>query len=167
MKALLLFLTSFCIMACDSSSDTKQKVKALALDNLELIVEAPQQLNITSVSEVDSAFGVSDFTEQELRLMFDATKALSNKIMYETNGFENLEATDPSLQELFDRQMKTTSEMRQLMMQQRKGQEAFSGYKLSIKYQCLLNGYPYKAIRWYFIDPKGLQVLKTYEIVLL
>lgn len=154
-------------MACTSSSTPTHKAKDLAIENLKLTATSPQQFKIVEVSKVDSAFGVNDFTEQELRFMFETTKAVSDKLLHETNGFENFEASTPALQELFDRQMKVTSEMRHLMMQTSKGTKTFSGYKLRIKYQCLLHGYPYKALRWYFIDPKGVQVLKTFEIPLL
>lgn len=150
-----------------SCSSPQEKVEQLILDHLKMTVSSPEQFKIIEISKVDSTFGKNYFAHEELRQIFEITKATTNKIMSSTNGL-SLSDADPAMMELFDRQMKATTEMRSFFLHFSEEKGRFSGYKIKIKYECISHtGTRSKALRWYFIDQDGKQVLRTFELPLM
>lgn len=164
MKQILFILLA--VLSC-SCTNTEDKVKTLASENLKLTIDNPEHLEVLGVSKVDSAFGVNYFTDKEVRSIFEATKRVTENVMKQTNGLTQFDRANPALIALIERQMKASTEVRNLLLKANKKGE-FSGYKLKIDYQSKdANGFNYKAERWFFIDKKGEQILRTFEIPLL
>lgn len=158
-----LLVSVFCLSCSDNVED---KVLSLANENLKLSLDNSENIKVLGVSKVDSAFGVNYFTEKEVRNLFEVTKQVSEKIMKATNNLTEFDKSDPAMLSLIEKQMKASGEIRDLLLRSNKKGE-FSGYKLKIDYECKdANNVPYKAERWFFIDEKGEQVLRTFEIPL-
>lgn len=161
-RILLLLIASFFLFSC--SERVEEKAVALAHENLKLSVDNSENLRILGVSKVDSAFGVNYFTPKEVRNIFELTKSTTEKIMKATNNLTEFDQSDPIMLSLIERQMKATSDIRDLLLNTKK-KGAFSGYKMKIDYECKdENNVLYKSERWFFIDEQGEQVLRTFEI---
>lgn len=162
----ILFILIAGMMAL-SCGNPEEKVISLATENIRLSVDNPNDLKILGISKVDSAFGINYFTDKELRGLFDITQKVTEKVMSHTENLTNFETADAIVMSLLERQMKASSEVRELLTKNSKKGD-FSGYKLKIDYQCTdVNGRAYKAERWFFTDKSGRQVLKTFEIPLI
>ena len=68
-KILFLMMGAALMVSCGNS---KEKMKQLARENLELSVDYPKQLKVLAVSEPDSAFGTGYFTKDEVKGMLSA-----------------------------------------------------------------------------------------------
>ena len=79
------------------------------------------------------------------------------------NDLSNL---DPYYNALIQRQMGAASEVQNMIFKSvPKG--AWSGWKVKIDYESVdKNGIKYRAERWVFLDRKGKNVVKTFEIPL-
>jgi len=160
-KTLLLLLGAALMVSCGNSSE---KMKQLAKENLELSVDYPKQLKVLAVSEPDSAFGPGYFTQNEVKGMLQTMKVVTDTIMKRTNNMSTFNPADHYVVSLAERQMRSMSDIRSLIMQGDKKGE-FSGWKVKIDYQCVdAAGLPYRSERWYFIDKEGKQVYKSFEL---
>ena len=84
-----------------------------------------------------------------------------------TDNLTHLNNATPALLSLIERQMKSSSEVRSLLLHPNKKGE-FSGYKFRINYQSQdTNGITYKAERWFFTDREGKQIIRSFEVPLL
>lgn len=164
-KIFFLLLTSVLFLSCGRRPE--YKARDLAIENLKLSVDNPDQLKVLSVSRVDSAFGTNYFTDSEIRRLFESSRKVSEKVMKLTDNLTHLNNATPALLSLIERQMKSSSEVRSLLLHPNK-KGAFSGYKFRINYQSQdTNGITYKAERWFFTDPKGKQIIRSFEVPLL
>lgn len=161
MKYLFFLLPAFMAFAC---SNPEKQAHDTALENLKLSLENSENFELLQVAPVDSAFGLNYFTKQELNHILKSTSAGTQKAIKYTKKFSNIADMSPAAIAAVQRQMKSNNAVRELFLRpMRKGD--FSGYKVKITYQATdARGNKYVAERWNFVDPKGKQVLRTFEI---
>ena len=149
------------LVSCGNSSE---KMKKLAKENLELSVDYPKQLRVLAVSEPDSAFRAGYFTKDEVKGMLKTMQVVTDTIMKRTGNMSRFNPADHYVVSLAERQMRSMTEIRSLIMKGDKKGE-FSGWKVKIDYQCVdAAGLPYRSERWCFIDKEGRQVYKSFEL---
>lgn len=160
-KAFVLMAAAALLVSCGNS---KEKMKQLARENLELNVNYPKQLQVMAVSEPDSAFGTGYFNQKEVMGMMQTMKVVTDTIMKRTGNMSRFNPADHYVISLAERQMRSMAELRALIAAgSRKGK--FSGWKVKIDYACVdAKGIPYKAERWCFVDKEGKQVYKSFEL---
>lgn len=165
MKQLFILLCAILFTAsCTSSED---KVRDLVLKHVELSVDNPDQLQIIGFVPVDSAFGINYLSPKECKFLYESSKKVSEAIMKKTKGFTDFSNSNTAMMGLIERQMKAANEIRSILLTSPKKGE-FSGYKARVHYQCTdASGNQYKAIRWYFTEPEGKQVLRFFEVPVL
>ncbi len=145
-KILFLMMGAALMVSCGNS---KEKMKQLARENLELSVDYPKQLKVLAVSEPDSAFGTGYFTKDEVKGMLRTMKVVTDTIMKRTGNMNRFNPEDHYVVSLAERQMRSM----------------FSGWKVRIDYQCVdAAGLPFRSERWCFIDKEGKQVYKSFEL---
>jgi len=160
----ILGLSAITMTSCVISP--KSRMKNLAKDNLEASLDYPKQLKITAIADPDSAYGVSYFSKQEIKGMLRVMAVVTKQLMEKTNGMNDLSNLDPYYNALIQRQMGAASEVQNMIFKSvPKG--AWSGWKVKIDYESVdKNGIKYRAERWVFLDRKGKNVVKTFEIPL-
>lgn len=149
-----------------SCAPSKGRLRDLAKESLYQSVYYPRQLRILSVSEPDSAFGINYFTPKEVRGIMKTMKVVTDSIMERTDNMSRFDPDDYYVISLADRQMKATSEIRDMLFRSAR-KEGFSGWKVKIDYESVdHNGIRYRSERWTFIDKGGHSVLRTFDIPL-
>ena len=86
-----------------SCSDKKKELQQLAEENLRLSVEYPKQLDIVAISEPDSAFGFSYFSQKEKAGIVRIMKSVTDSIMKRTDNMESLDINDFYVMDLAER----------------------------------------------------------------
>ena len=156
----------FCCLTLMSCGPSKDKMVELAKKNLTLNIDKPQQLKIIATSEPDSAFGTGYFSKAEVQGILRTLQTVTDTIMKRTDNMQRFNPEDSYVMSLAERQMRGMAEIRSLVMKAGK-KGPFSGWKVKIDYASVDgNGNPYRAERWFFIDPEGKQVYKTFELPL-
>ena len=149
-----------------SCSDKKKELQQLAEENLRLSVEYPKQLDIVAISEPDSAFGFSYFSQKEKAGIVRIMKSVTDSIMKRTDNMQSLDINDFYVMDLAERQMRANSDIRQ-MLSQATGKKEWTGWKVKIDYQAVTHhGMKYNAERWFFISMDGKAVVRTSELPL-
>lgn len=149
-----------------SCTDRKKELQQLAEENLRQSVEYPKQLDIVAVSEPDSAFGFSYFTQKEKAGIVRIMKSVTDSIMRRTDNMQSLDINDFYVMDLAERQMRANSDIRQ-MLSQATGKKEWTGWKVKIDYQAVTHhGMKYNAERWFFISKDGKAVVRTFELPL-
>lgn len=147
-------------------TDRKKELQQLAEENLRLSVEYPKQLDIVAVSEPDSAFGFSYFSQKEKACIVRIMKSVTDSIMKRTDNMRLLDINDFYVMDLAERQMRANSDIRQ-MLGQTTGKREWTGWKVKIDYQAVTHhGMKYNAERWFFISKDGKAVVRTFELPL-
>ena len=101
-------------------------MKQLAVENLKQSVEYPKQLQVLAISEPDSAFGFSYFSQQEKAGIIRIMKSVTDSIMKRTNNMQSLDINDFYVMDLAERQMRANSDIRQ-MLSQATGKKEWTG----------------------------------------
>ena len=149
-----------------SCTDRKKELQRLAEENLRQSVEYPKQLDIVAVSEPDSAFGFSYFTQKEKAGIVRIMKSVTDSIMRRTDNMQSLDINDFYVMDLAKRQMRANSDIRQ-MLSLATNKKEWTGWKVKIDYQVVTHhGMKYNAERWFFISKDGKAVVKTFELPL-
>ena len=149
-----------------SCSDKKKELQQLAEENLRLSVEYPKQLDIVAISEPDSAFGFSYFSQKEKAGIVRIMKSVTDSIMKRTDNMQSLDINDFYVMDLAERQMRANSDIRQMLIQAT-GKKEWTGWKVKIDYQAVTHhGMKYNAERWFFISMDGKAVVRTFELPL-
>lgn len=152
-----------CLTGCKNK---RHALKQLAVENLKQSVEYPKQLQMLAISEPDSAFGFSYFSQQEKAGIIRIMKSVTDSIMKRTNNMQSLDINDFYVMDLAERQMRANSDIRQ-MLNQATGKKEWTGWKVKIDYQAVTHhGMKYNAERWFFISKDGKAVVRTFELPL-
>lgn len=162
-KFCLIFLAGVTLM---TSCTSKGSLHNLAMESLRESLYYPDQMKVIAISDPDSAFGINYFTMQEIQGMLRTMKVVTDSIMVRTDNMTKFNPDDYYVISLADRQMKATSDIRDMLFKsERKGK--WSGWKVKIDYQSIdHNGLKYRSERWTFIDKKGNNVLRTFDLPL-
>ena len=98
------------------------------------------------------------------------------KLMEETDFFENLDKDDIGISEQMKRQLDAMTTLRALIAsgdmnptaKERKAEKPFNGWKVKIDFEAkTLQGEPYHSEYWFILDKEAQCVVKSFEIPLL
>ena len=166
MKKIGFILMAGALLMAVSCTPSKGKLCDLAKESLEQSLYYPKQLRILSVSEPDSAFGINYLSPKEMKGIMKTMKVVTDSIMARTGNMSSFNPDDYYVISLAERQMKATSEIRDIVFRSSK-KENFSGWKVKIDYESVdHDGIKYRSERWTFIDKDGHNVLRAFDIPL-
>lgn len=152
-----------CLTGC---TNKHHALKQLAVENLKQSMEYPKQLQVVAISEPDSAFGFSYFSQKEKAGIVRIMKSVTDSIMRRTDNMQSLDINDFYVMDLAERQMRANSDIRQ-MLSQATDRKEWTGWKVKIDYQAVTHhGMKYNAERWFFISMDGKAVVRTFELPL-
>ena len=158
-----LVVALLCLTGC---TNKRHALKQLAVENLKQSVEYPKQLQVMAISEPDSAFGFSYFSQKEKAGIVRIMKSVTDSIMRRTDNMQSLDINDCYVMDLAERQMRANSDIRQ-MLSQATDRKEWTGWKVKIDYQAVTHhGMKYNAERWFFISMDGKAVVRTFELPL-
>ena len=158
-----LVVALLCLTGC---TNKRHALKQLAVENLKQSVEYPKQLQVMAISEPDSAFGFSYFSQKEKAGIVRIMKSVTDSIMRRTDNMQSLVINDFYVMDLAERQMRANSDIRQ-MLSQATDRKEWTGWKVKIDYQAVTHhGMKYNAERWFFISMDGKAVVRTFELPL-
>ena len=159
-----LVVALLCLTGC---TNKRHALKQLAVENLKQSMEYPKQLQVMAISEPDSAFGFSYFSQKEKAGIVRIMKSVTDSIMRRTDNMQSLDINDFYVMDLAERQMRANSDIRQ-MINQATDKKEWTGWKVKIDYQAVTHhGMKYNAERWFFISMDGKAVVRTFELPLL
>ena len=158
-----LVVALLCLTGC---TNKRHALKQLAVENLKQSVEYPKQLQVMAISEPDSAFGFSYFSQKEKAGIVRIMKSVTDSIMRRTDNMQSLDINDFYVMDLAERQMRANSDIRQ-MINQATDKKEWTGWKVKIDYQAVTHhGMKYNAELWFFISIDGKAVVRTFELPL-
>ena len=98
-----------------------------------------------------------------------AMMKVNEKVMKETDGFENMDFEDKAMSSLMERQMSVMSVFRNLVFTESpEDQKPFSSWKVKIEYEAeSTDGNPYRSEYRFILDKEAVCVVKSFEIPLL
>ncbi len=147
----------------------KDRGKEVAEKALLASVDCPETVKILAVSTPDSVFGRDYITQEEKMAISVAMMKVNEKVMKETDGFENMDFEDKAMSSLMERQMSVMSVVRNLVFTESPNdKKPFSGWKVKIEYEAeSADGTPYRSEYWFILDKDAVCVVKSFEIPLL
>ena len=150
-------------------SNPKDRAKEVAEKALLASVDRPETVKIHAVSTPDSVFGRDYITQEEKMAISVAMMKVNEKVMKETDGFENMDFEDKAMSSLMERQMSVMSVIRNLVFTESPDdQKPFSSWKVKIEYEAeSTDGNPYRSEYWFILDKEAVCVVKSFEIPLL
>lgn len=174
-KILILLLTGILLAGgaiaflLKDNTHPKDRAKEVAEKALLASVDRPETVKIHAVSTPDSVFGRDYITQKEKMAISVAMMKVNEKVMKETDGFENMDFEDKAMSSLMERQMSVMSVIRNLVFTESPDdQKPFSGWKVKIEYEAeSTDGNPYRSEYWFILDKEAVCVVKSFEIPLL
>ena len=163
----LALLSGFAFAGCSPSP--QERAKEVAVKALEASVDRPGTIRIHAVSKADSVCGRDYVSQDEKVAISMAMMRINERIMKETDGFENFDIRDKATAALMERQMSAMSVLRSLLPDSSTGNgpNDFSGWKVKIEYEAQAeNGSPYRSEYWFILDKDAGCVVKSFEIPL-
>ena len=152
-----------CLTGC---TNKHHALKQLAVENLKQSMEYPKQLQVVAISEPDSAFGFSYFSQKEKAGIVRIMKSVTDSLMKRTDNMQSLDINDFYVMDLAERQMRANSDIRQ-MLSLATDKKEWTGWKVKIDYRAVTHhGMKYNAERWFFISRDGKTVVRTFELPL-
>ena len=163
----VLFLGGVAVfIAC--SNNPKDKAVAVAEKALMASVDNPQSVKIIGISKADSVYGKEYVTMDERKSLSVAMMKINEKVMKETDGFENFNPENKEVVALMQRQMSVMSVLRGIVFPNPMphGQrESFNGWKVKIEYEAKdKRGMAYRSEYWFILDKAAICVVKSFEV---
>lgn len=126
----------------------------------------PDRLKVGAVSEPDSAFGKYFLSDKDKEHIYSYMRRVTDTIMKRTRNMQEWNPEDAYVAGLAERQMRASAELRNSLYASNR-KEAFSGWKAHVAYSAYNHqGEPYRAVRWYYLDKKGKQVIRFVDFPL-
>lgn len=165
-KNILFALLAAFVFTLASCSSGKREARRAAKEHLRMSVDYPDQLKVGHVSEPDSVFGLYYLSDKDKELIYGYMRQVTDTIMKRTGNMERWNPNDVYVANLAERQMRASAELRNSLLYAQK-KEAFSGWKVRVPYSAFNHqGEPYRAVRWYYFDKKGKQVIRFIDFPL-
>lgn len=165
----VLFLGGVAVfIAC--SNNPKDKAVAVAEKALMASVDNPQSVKIIGISKADSVFGKEYVTMEERKSLSVAMMKINEKVMKETDGFEDFNPENKEVVALMQRQMSVMSVLRSIVSVSPNplphGQkEPCNGWKVKIEYEAKdKGGRAYRSEYWFILDKEAVCVVKSFEV---
>ncbi|MBD5357735.1 MAG: hypothetical protein HDR88_12140 [Bacteroides sp.] len=156
--------------AC-SSSNPKQRARAVAEKSLMACVDCPETVEIKAFSDADSVFGREYITLDERVAIATSMMKISSRVMERTDNMDNIDFDDTELAGLMERQMSAMAALRSLtgmIPEESDKPKSFTGWKVKVEYEAkTVDGKPYHSEYWFIIDRNADCVIKSFEIPLL
>lgn len=171
----VLFGSGMFYFASCASSPEKRAVE-MAEKALKATVDNPESIKILGVSKADSVFGKEYVNPHEKVSLSMHLMQYSQKLMEETDFFENLDKDDIGISEQMKRQLDAMTTLRALIAsgdmnltaKEGKSEKPFNGWKVKIDFEAkTLQGEPYHSEYWFILDKEAQCVVKSFEIPLL
>lgn len=102
-----------CFVSC--SGKPENRAVEVAEKALMASVDNPKSVKILGISKADSVFGRDYVTMDEKMALSMAMMKINEKVMKETNGFENFDPDDKAMSDLMERQMAAMTALRGLI----------------------------------------------------
>lgn len=157
----------FCFAACTHSPGVR--AKQVAEKALLALADDPESVKIIAVSKAEPVYNREYVTPEEKMKISMAMMKVNEKVMKQTDGFENFNFNDKGVAALMERQMSAIAALRSILTyepphggSQKKAQ---TGWKVKIEYQGRsADGKPYRSEYWFLLDRKATCVVKSFEI---
>lgn len=168
---LFLIVGGIVFLVCNKHKP-QERVASVAQKALMASVDRPESVKILAVSKVDSVFNRDYISMDEKVAISMAMMKVNEKVMKETDGFDNFDLADPSLAALMERQMSAMNILRSLTSQSvitahGKPVRRFTGWKVKIEYEAQSeNGKSYRSEYWFILDKDAQCVVKSFEVPL-
>lgn len=167
--AVLLAGSGFCLAGC--RDNVKSRAEDVAVKALSASVDNPESIEIHAISRADSVFGKEYVTMEEKLAISQTMMKVNEKVMKETDGFENLDLGNREIASLMERQMSAMAVLRSMMPSCTPHWEKkppFTGWKVKIDYGAKTeDGKSYRSEYWFILDKDARCVVKSFEIPLL
>ena len=167
--AVLLTGSGFCLAGC--TDNVKARAEEVAVKALSASVERPESIEIHAISRTDSVFGKEYVTMEEKLAISQTMMKVNEKVMKETDGFENLDWENREIAASMERQMSAMAVLRSIMSCATPHWEKrppFTGWKVKIDYGAKTeDGKSYRSEYWFILDKNARCVVKSFEIPLL
>ena len=170
----VLFWSGLFYFASCTSSPEKRAVE-MAEKALKATVDNPESIKILGVSKADSVFGKEYVSPHEKVSLSMHLMQYGQKLMEETDFFENLDKDDIGISEQMKRQLDAMTTLRALIAsgdmnlkaKEGKSEKPFNGWKVKIDFEAkTLQGEPYHSEYWFILDKEAQCVVKSFEIPL-
>lgn len=170
----ILFWGGLFYFASCASSPEKRAVE-MAEKALKATVDNPESIKILGVSKADSVFGKEYVSPHEKVSLSMHLMQYGQKLMEETDFFENLDKDDIGISEQMKRQLDAMTTLRALIAsgdmnptaKEGKSEKPFNGWKVKIDFEAkTLQGEPYHSEYWFILDKEAQCVVKSFEIPL-
>ena len=167
----VLFWSGMFYFASCASSPEKRAVE-MAEKALKATVDNPESIKILGVSKADSVFGKEYVSPHEKVSLSMHLMQYGQKLMEDTDFFENLEKDDIGISEQLDamttlRALIASGDMN-LTAKEGRAEKPFNGWKVKIDFEAkTLQGEPYHSEYWFILDKEAQCVVKSFEIPLL
>ena len=160
-----------------SCSDRPEKrAVEIAERALKATVDNPESIQIKGISKADSVFGKEYVSPHEKVSLSMHLMQYGQKLMEDTDFFENLEKDDIGISEQMKRQLDAMTTLRALIAsgdmnltaKEGRAEKPFNGWKVKIDFEAkTLQGEPYHSEYWFILDKEAQCVVKSFEIPLL
>ena len=169
-SAVLFWGGGVCFVSC--SGKPENRAVEVAEKALMASVDNPKSVKILGISKADSVFGRDYVTMDEKMALSMAMMKINEKVMKETNGFENFDPDDKAMSDLMERQMAVMSALRGLIVYEGNphghARQPFNGWKVKIEFEAKdSGGNPYRSEYWFILDKEALCVVKSFEVPLM
>lgn len=169
-SAVLFWVGVVCFVSC--SGKPENRAVEVAEKALMASVDNPKSVKILAISKADSVFGRDYVTMDEKMALSMAMMKINEKVMKETNGFENFNPDDKAMSDLMERQMAVMSALRGLIVYEGNphghARQPFNGWKVKIEFEAKdSGGKPYRSEYWFILDKEALCVVKSFEVPLM
>ncbi len=158
-----------CFAGC--SGKPENRAVEVAEKALRASVDNPESVKILGISKADSVFGRDYVTIDEKMALSMSMMKINEKVMEETNGFENFDPDDKAVADLMERQMSAMSALRGLIVYESPHggvKQPFNGWKVKIEFEAKdSGGNPYRSEYWFILDREALCVVKSFEVPLM
>ena len=154
------------LLGMTACTDKRQQMVKLARQSLCQSIGENADVKIIGVSEPDSTFGSNYLSPEEKTAVMATMRKVTDKIMSRTQNMTAFDPSDTYVMGLAERQMRTNSDLRQMLFDcDKKGE--WNGWKVKIDYEAHDgHGQDYRAERWFFLDKDGGVIFKTMEFPL-
>lgn len=167
--AVLLAGCGFCLAGC--RDNVKARAEKVAVKALSVSVDNPESIEIHAIGRADSVFGKEYVTMEEKLSISQTMMKVNEKVMKETDNFENLDLENREIAALMERQMSVLAVLRSMMPYGTPHWEKkppFTGWKVKIDYGAKTgDGKSYRSEYWFILDKDARCVVKSFEIPLL
>ena len=152
--------------SCSTGDGGKKKAyRQMAEESLLLMADRPESVRVIALSEPDSVFGKSFFTDAELESILDNINGMNESLFH--GVLADMDFDDPKVESRMQRAA-ALSDVARFMMTADTAPGEFSGWKVKALYQCADQfGDTIKNERYFIFDRDMRYIIHSFEIPIL